>query len=153
MKPFRKEQLGKVRTKIVATVGPASSDPAVLGQMVEAGVDVFRLNFSHGTHEEHTAQLQAIRRISEDSGIQLAVLQDLCGPKIRLGQIPGDAVSCDHDAEFVLADEPGPGDDPHRLTCSYPIAGGRARGRPVGAVRRRHGGDGRRRPRPAAGRG
>src|SRR5262245_4583662 len=85
MTRFRKEQLGKVRTKIVATVGPVSSDPAILGQMVEAGVDVFRLNFSHGTHEEHTAQLLAIRRIAEESGIQLGVLQDLCGPKIRLG--------------------------------------------------------------------
>jgi pyruvate kinase len=120
MKPFRKGQLGKVRTKIVATVGPASSDPAILGQMVEAGVDVFRLNFSHGTHDEHTAQLQAIRRISEESGIQLAVIQDLCGPKIRLRAIPGDVVSCDHDAGFVLAGEPGPADDPHHLTCSYP---------------------------------
>src|SRR5262245_50782758 len=57
MRPFRKEQLGKVRTKIVATLGPASSDPAILRMMVEAGVDVFRLNFSHGTHQEHTAQL------------------------------------------------------------------------------------------------
>ena len=55
MKPFHKEQFGKVRTKIVATVGPASSDPSVLRAMVEAGVDIFRLNFSHGTHAEHTA--------------------------------------------------------------------------------------------------
>ena len=59
------EKLGTVRTKIVATVGPASSDPAVMKQMVEAGVDVFRLNFSHGTHEEHTAALEAIRRIAD----------------------------------------------------------------------------------------
>ena len=120
MKSFRKEQLGKVRTKIVATVGPASSDPAILRQMVEAGVDVFRLNFSHGTHEEHTAQLRAIRQISEESGIQIAVLQDLCGPKIRLGDIPGGVVSCDHEAEFVLAEEPGPGTIRTSLTCSYP---------------------------------
>ena len=153
MKSFRKEQLGKVRTKIVATVGPASSDPAILRQMVEAGVDVFRLNFSHGTHEEHTAQLQAIRQIAEDAGIQIAILQDLCGPKIRLGEIPGDVVSCDHEAEFVLADEPGPGDDPHQLTCSYPRAARRPGGRRDGAVRRRHGGDGGRRARRAAGRG
>ncbi len=103
MKSFRKEQLGKVRTKIVATVGPASSDPAVLRQMVEAGVDVFRLNFSHGTHEQHTRQLLAIRAIAEETGIQLAVLQDLCGPKIRLGEIPGGVVACDHDGEFLLA--------------------------------------------------
>lgn len=120
MSASRREQLGKVRTKIVATVGPASSDPAILRRMVEAGVDVFRLNFSHGTHDEHTEQLLAIRRISEEAGIQLAVLQDLCGPKIRLGDIPGGAVSCDLDAVFTLAGEPGPGGDPHYLTCSLP---------------------------------
>jgi pyruvate kinase len=132
MRPLRKEQLGKVRTKIVATVGPASSDAAILRQMVEAGVDVFRLNFSHGTHDEHTAQLLAIRRISEESGIQLAVLQDLCGPKIRLGDIPGDAVSCDLDAVFVLAGEPSRGDDPHYLTCTHPTLPGELEmGQPV----------------------
>jgi pyruvate kinase len=132
MRPFRKEQLGKVRTKIVATLGPASSDPAILRQMVEAGVDVFRLNFSHGTHNEHTDQLLAIRRISEESGIPLAVLQDLCGPKIRLGDIPGGAVACDLDAVFVLAGEPGPGNDPHYLTCSHPTLPGELEmGQPV----------------------
>ncbi len=119
MKPFHKEQLGKVRTKIVATVGPASSDPAVLKQMVEAGVDVFRLNFSHGTYEEHTQRLQAIRRISEETGIQLAILQDLCGPKIRLEEIPGGMVACDFEAEFFLSVEPNSGGDPHHLTCTY----------------------------------
>ena len=81
--------------------------------MVEAGVDVFRLNFSHGTHEEHTATLETIRRIAAETGTQLAVLQDLCGPKIRLGEIPGGVVDCDQDAEFVLAAEPEPrGNDP-----------------------------------------
>jgi pyruvate kinase len=119
MKPFHKEQLGKVRTKIVATVGPASNDPAILKQMAEAGVDVFRLNFSHGTHAEHTVQLQAIRRIAEEVGLPMAILQDLCGPKIRLGEIQGGAVSCNHDAVFILAAERGSGGDPHYLTCSY----------------------------------
>src|SRR5208283_4818718 len=97
------EPLGRVRTKIVATLGPASKDPAVIRKLVEAGVDVFRLNFSHGSHDEHTATLKAIRKIGEDMGRQLAVLQDLCGPKIRLGDIPGDAVECDFGAEFCLA--------------------------------------------------
>src|SRR3954451_18752377 len=81
------EPLGRVRTKIVATLGPASRDPAVIRKLVEAGVDVFRLNFSHGTHEEHTATLAAIRTISDEMARQIAVLQDLCGPKIRLGDI------------------------------------------------------------------
>ena len=113
------EPLGRVRTKIVATLGPASQDPAVIRKMVEAGVDVFRLNFSHGTHDEHTATLQVIRTISGEMGRQLAVLQDLCGPKIRLGSIPGDAVECDFGAEFCLAAEAKGDDDPHRLTCTY----------------------------------
>ncbi|HKI20453.1 MAG TPA: pyruvate kinase [Isosphaeraceae bacterium] len=117
---LHKEQLGKVRTKIVATVGPASSEPSTLNAMVEAGVDVFRLNFSHGVHSEHSAALETIRRIGLESGRQIAVLQDLCGPKIRLGTIPDDVVACDHDSEFVLAREAGVVNDPHQLSSSYP---------------------------------
>src|SRR5262249_44721137 len=106
------EPLGKVRTKIVATVGPASRDPAVLRQMVESGVDIFRLNFSHGTHEEHSETLREIRSIATDMGRELAVLQDLCGPKIRLGAIAGDAIECDFGAEFCLTAEPDDNGDP-----------------------------------------
>jgi pyruvate kinase len=119
VKSMHKEKLGAVRTKIVATVGPASSNPAVMKQMVDAGVDVFRLNFSHGTHEVHTASLEAIRRIADETERQLAVLQDLCGPKIRLGEVHGGVVVCDQDAEFVLTAEPGDGSDAHHLTSTY----------------------------------
>jgi pyruvate kinase len=113
------EPLGKVRTKIVATLGPASRDPNVLARLIEAGVDVFRLNFSHGTHEEHSETLRTIRQKSEELGRNIGVLQDLCGPKIRLGAIPGDVVECDFGAEFCLAAEPKGGDDPHQLSCTY----------------------------------
>ncbi len=109
-----------MRTKIVATVGPASSDPRVMKQMVEAGADVFRLNFSHGTHDEHRASLESIRRIAVETGTQIGVLQDLCGPKIRLGEIAGEAVVCDQDVEFLLASGRGGGHDPHILTSTYP---------------------------------
>jgi pyruvate kinase len=119
MRTFHKERLGKVRTKIVATVGPASTDPVVMRQMVEAGVDVFRLNFSHGTHESHSATFEQIRRIAAETETQIAVLQDLCGPKIRLGEIVGGVVDCDHDAEFVLVSGKSGGSDPHRLTSTY----------------------------------
>jgi len=119
MKAAHKEPCGKVRTKIVATIGPASYDPLVMRQMVDAGADVFRLNFSHGTHDTHTAALEAIRRIAAETEIQLAVLQDLCGPKIRLGGIPGDVAVCDQGAEFVLTAEPAGDDDPHHLTSTY----------------------------------
>ena len=112
------EPLGKVRTKIVATVGPASRSPAVLREMIEAGVNVFRLNFSHGTQDEHSATLALIREVADASGRMIAVLQDLGGPKIRLGSIPGDAVECHKDEEFILvADRTS--EDPHQLTCTY----------------------------------
>jgi len=113
------EPLGKVRTKIVATVGPASRDPAMLRRLVEAGVDVFRLNFSHGSHEEHSTTFRAIQEIGRELGRQVAVLQDLCGPKIRLGAIAGDVVACDLDSEFVLAAEAADPSNPHELTCTY----------------------------------
>ena len=118
-KVVHEEQRGKVRTKIVATIGPASIDPLVMRQMVDAGADLFRLNFSHGTHETHTAALEAIRRIAAETEIQLGILQDLCGPKIRLGGIPGEVAVCDQDAEFVLTAEPAGDDDPHHLTSTY----------------------------------
>src|SRR5262245_58575909 len=113
------EQYGRVRTKIVATIGPASSEADVIRRMVDAGADVFRLNFSHGTHEGHTAALEAIRRIAAETDRQLGILQDLCGPKIRLGEIPGDVVVCDQDAEFILGADPGGGEDSRHLTSTH----------------------------------
>lgn len=107
-----------VRTKIVATIGPASRSPAVLRQLVGAGVNVFRLNFSHGTHEEHTAALADIRAAAREAGRHVAVLQDLCGPKMRLGPVPGDLVECPLGEEFTLVADPA-GGDPRELTCSY----------------------------------
>src|SRR3954469_24347819 len=106
------------RTKIVATIGPASRTPPVLGQLIEAGVNVFRLNFSHGTHEEHSAVLAHIRRISREMDRHVAVLQDLCGPKMRLEPIPGDVVECGLDDEFTLVTEPTM-TTAHELMCSY----------------------------------
>lgn len=75
------------RTKIVCTIGPASQSPEVLTAMIEAGMDVARLNFSHGTWEQHAANIRAIREIAARVGRQVAILQDLCGPKVRVGEI------------------------------------------------------------------
>lgn len=75
------------RTKIVATVGPASRAPSMLEKLVQAGVNVFRLNFSHGTHEEHFAVIRAVREISARLHRPIALLQDLSGPKIRIGRV------------------------------------------------------------------
>ena len=71
------------RTKIVATIGPASRDPAMLRALMGAGLNVARLNFSHGTHEEHAAVIADLRRISSSLNTPLAILQDLPGPKVR----------------------------------------------------------------------
>jgi pyruvate kinase len=105
------------RTKIVATIGPASSTPQVLRQLIEAGVAVFRLNFSHGTHEEHSAVVNDIRAISRDMGCHVAVLQDLCGPKMRLEPFPGDVLECGLHDEFTLVTAPSSA--ARELACSY----------------------------------
>src|SRR4029450_13478647 len=106
------------RTKIAATIGPGSRTPAVLRKLIEVGVDVFRLNFSHGTHDEHSAVLADIRALSRELGQHVAILQDLCGPKIRLGPIPGDEVACPLDEEFTLVTERS-SNGRRELTCSY----------------------------------
>jgi pyruvate kinase len=89
------------RTKIVATIGPASRDPEVLARMVEAGMDVARLNFSHGSADEHAETARRVRDAAGRAGRQVAILQDLPGPKLRIGKLregvvefkPGDATT------------------------------------------------------------
>jgi pyruvate kinase len=105
------------RTKIVATIGPASWSPPVLRELIRAGVNVFRLNFSHGSHDEHTAILSDVRNASHDMDCHVAVLQDLCGPKVRLEPIPGDVIDCGLNDEFTLVSEPSGA--ARELTCSY----------------------------------
>lgn len=77
------------RTKIIATLGPASSTPEVLASLIASGVDVFRLNFSHGTHASHAEVCQRVRAAAAQSGRIVAIMQDLSGPKIRTGTIEG----------------------------------------------------------------
>jgi pyruvate kinase len=81
--------MGMRKTKIVATLGPASASDAVIRDLVAAGVDVFRLNFSHGTHERHAALIEQVRRAAKEAGRTVALLQDLSGPKIRTGRLRG----------------------------------------------------------------
>ncbi len=77
------------KTKIVCTIGPASREPAVLESLMRAGMDVARLNFSHGSHDDHRASMRAVREASRAVGRPVAVLQDLQGPKIRVGRLAG----------------------------------------------------------------
>ena len=89
-------------TKIVATLGPASSDPAVLERMVRAGVDVVRLNFSHGTAEDHLARAQLVKDISRKTGRTVAIMCDLQGPKIRVGKFKDGKVALKKGHLFIL---------------------------------------------------
>lgn len=73
------------KTKIIATIGPASSSPAIVRRLIRAGVNVFRVNFSHGTPREHDERIRLIRQVSESSGMPVGILADLQGPKIRTG--------------------------------------------------------------------
>ncbi len=76
------------KVKIVATIGPASQDGSIIERMLRAGMDVARLNFSHGNHESHAARISQLRAVSNRLGQPLAILQDLQGPKIRVGALP-----------------------------------------------------------------
>lgn len=90
------------RTKIVATIGPASRDPETLARMVEAGMDVARLNFSHGTLQMHAENAERVRAAAARAGRQVALLQDLPGPKIRIGRLEGDIAELKPGDQLVL---------------------------------------------------
>ena len=108
------------RTKIVATVGPASRDPEVLRQLFEAGVDVFRLNFAHGTPEEHAETVRRIRQTSEQVGREVGILGDLPGPKLRLGDLEGDvAVLHSGSTVWMRGETNGTPGNPELLTVQW----------------------------------
>lgn len=94
-----------VKTKIVATLGPSSSSHATIKALVEAGVNVFRLNFSHGTHEEHVERIHKIRSVEKETGIKVSILQDLQGPKIRLGKFREGKVTLKEGQEFTITSQ------------------------------------------------
>src|SRR5436190_23387946 len=89
-------------TKIVATLGPASSEPAVLERMVRAGVDVVRLNFSHGVAADHERRAALVKEIATKTGRTVAILCDLQGPKIRVGKFKDGKVTLEKGQPFVL---------------------------------------------------
>src|SRR5512138_322394 len=80
------------KTKIVATVGPASNSKEMLRALIKEGVDVFRLNFSHGTHEDHKKVIEYVRELNQELGTAISLLQDLQGPKIRVQEVEAGTV-------------------------------------------------------------
>ncbi len=89
-------------TKIVATLGPASSDPALLEEMIRAGVNVVRLNFSHGTAQDHIDRATLVREAAKRAGREVAIMADLQGPKIRVGKFAEGKVFLEHGQKFIL---------------------------------------------------
>jgi pyruvate kinase len=97
------------KTKIIATLGPASASPEVISGMVAAGMDVARLNFSHGTHESHARAAEAVRAAADEHGRAVAVLQDIQGPRVRVGTFPGGAIELAAGDRVRLRDGDGDG--------------------------------------------
>jgi pyruvate kinase len=90
------------RTKIVATLGPASNDPAILEQMIRAGVDVVRMNFSHGTAQDHMGRVERVRTAAKAAGRTVGILADLQGPKIRVRKFENDKITLEDGDHFIL---------------------------------------------------
>ena len=97
------------RTKIIATIGPASSDPAVLARMIRGGMDVARLNFSHGTYRDHSRAIRHIRALSKRIGKHVGLLLDLQGPRLRVGELDGGVAQLRAGAEVILTNRRGKG--------------------------------------------
>jgi len=120
MRKAAMEYSGK-RTKIVATIGPASREPEVVRSLIIAGANVFRLNFSHGTPEDHGAVIATIRSIAAELNVHVAILQDLPGPKVRTGKLSNGtgSVHLERGAKFTLTTHDVPG-TVERVSVSYP---------------------------------
>jgi pyruvate kinase len=111
------------RTKIIATLGPASSSPDVIRQLVLAGMDVARLNFSHGSYEDHAGTIANLRAISAELDTPVTILQDLQGPKVRVGQLPGGELTLVPGEVVELVPETGGGSSLNTaIPIDYPCA-------------------------------
>ncbi|MFO0595294.1 MAG: pyruvate kinase [Myxococcaceae bacterium] len=111
--------LKRRRTKIVATVGPASNSPEMISRLINLGVDVFRLNFSHGTHELHQQAYERIRAAASAANKHVAVLADLCGPKIRAGKFEGGKIELPQGSEVVVTTRTGTLGRPGLICSEY----------------------------------
>jgi pyruvate kinase len=107
------------KTKIVCTLGPTSSTPEMIEALINAGMNTARLNFSHGDHETHRRVYATVREISTRMGQPVAVLQDLQGPKIRVGKLPGGSIELSPDSEVAIVHAES-SDDGALIPCSYP---------------------------------
>ncbi len=102
------------RTKIVATIGPSTESPEMIAELIKAGATTFRLNFSHGDHSEHAKRITTIREVSKNLGVNIGILQDLQGPKIRLGRFKDGPVKIVTGKEYCLTSK--------KINCDEKIA-------------------------------
>jgi pyruvate kinase len=107
------------RTKIICTIGPSTSSVAIIKELLKAGMDVARINFSHGTHKEHASYIKNLRQAAKRAGLPLAIMQDLPGPKNRTGKLKKGAVELKENANFVLTTREVLGDE-HRVSVDLP---------------------------------
>jgi len=107
-----------LKTKIICTIGPASESSEVLRKLIDSGMNVARLNFSHGSHAEHLKKIRTFRGLSKKAGKPVAILQDLCGPKIRVGAVSGPGLRLEPGNHFVLTNTPVEGVG-KRVSVSY----------------------------------
>ncbi|WP_298222328.1 pyruvate kinase [Acidocella sp.] len=107
------------RTKIIATLGPASSTPEMIIKLFEAGTDMFRLNFSHGSHEDHAARIEMIRAAEKHVGRPIGILADVQGPKLRVGTFQAGRVTLQPGQQFRMDMDPTPG-DANRVCLPHP---------------------------------
>lgn len=112
-------RITECKTKIVATLGPATTTPEKIEALVKAGVDIFRINFSHGTENEHSETIERIKQITGRFDFPVAILQDLQGPKIRLGKIKNGKAILNRGAEFILTTKEIIGDE-HIASITFP---------------------------------
>lgn len=115
----RQSTILRNKTKIIATVGPSSCSREILTGMIAAGANVFRLNFSHGTHETHRKIIENIRDIERALSVSVCILQDLQGPKIRVGKLVGDKVKLVLGKELILTSKPVLGNE-EMVSVDYP---------------------------------
>ncbi|MCB1652214.1 MAG: pyruvate kinase [Alphaproteobacteria bacterium] len=119
MNPLQKSSAAKRQTKILATLGPASSTKEQITALVEAGANVFRLNFSHGSHENHRASVDMIRAIESETGQPLGIVADMQGPKLRIGEFKDGAVKLEIGQSFRFDLDETPGDET-RVSLPHP---------------------------------
>ena len=120
-----------IRTRILATLGPACGSAETIAQLVQAGCDAFRINFSHGDDAQHEEFLRNVRHVEADTGRPLAVVADLCGPKIRAGPITGGSVLLREGQELIIQREPVEGDSQRISTTLNELVDAAAVGRTI----------------------